>query len=632
MRKIIFTLSFFSVFLSAGSNAALVGADNSVATWDDLCQFEAKDPRVSFIDLQGTKENAWAPETNWTSVTIGDTQGWLKGRDTTVFTNQHNGAEIVEKRKCGIPDEIIRDTTPRLAGFLITTPEYYTQRLSRNFSSKGFFIRDLPILTNDPFVKKRMYSYEGKEINQEMLNSMIRDIIVIMRDKNQPVVDVYFPEQDVTDGFIVALVSRAVVDKIVVNGNQYYTEDDIKKFVNVKPGDYIWSDTLSQDLRWINSYPYRSVDVIMKPGSKPRTTDVIFETRDMYPFRVFGGVDNYGAPSTDENEFYAGFSYGNLFGLDHELIYSFGSSFQTDEFYSHNLQYIIPFDWRHKLALSASISESETDTNNPLFNVSGENIVLNANYEVPLYDWGFRGFTQAMDFGLDYKKLSNDIEFGGANVFTSEPEVVQGYVTYEGSKASNRTSNSISLTGVFSPGGLTGNNSDDDFDIARAGADSQYVYGKSTYETSYSAEELGGLTLSGLFRGQYSPEKLLATEQASVAGPGAVRGFSANTVRRDSSFIATVEAASPYVSILDDYLGTALRDRVQGFVFLDKGYGKNAEESGAQNTVDLDSAGVGARFGLGRNLNGVVEFGKEIKDEMRDGKDEQLHFRLNAAY
>jgi len=369
----------------------------------------------------------------------------------------------------------------------------------------------------------------------------------------------------------------------------------------------------------------------MKPGSRPRTTDVIFETRDMYPFRVFGGVDNYGAPSTDENQFYAGFSYGNLFGLDHEIIYSFGSSFSNTDFNSHNLQYNIPFDWRHKLGLSASLSSSKPDTNNPLFNVEGQNLILNADYEIPLYDWGLRGFTQSVNFGVDYKRLENDVEFGGTNVFNSEPEIVQGYATYKGSRASSKTNNSVTLTGIVSPGDVLGNNSDEDFDIARVGAKSSYAYGRGQYETSYTSD-LAGLTLSGIFRGQYSPDKLLATEQANVAGPGAVRGFASNTVRRDSVLVATAEAASPYTSLIDNFLGTTLRDRVQGFVFLDKGYGRNADETGAQRTIDLDSMGLGTRFGIGRNLNGVVEFGKEIKDEMRDGKDEHLHFRLNAAY
>ena len=68
------------------------------------------------------------------------------------------------------------------------------------------------------------------------------------------------------------------------------------------------------------------MDTIFKPGSRPRTTDVIFETKDIYPFRVFAGYDNYGSKATNEHQTYLGFSYGDLWDADHELVYSFGSS------------------------------------------------------------------------------------------------------------------------------------------------------------------------------------------------------------------------------------------------------------------------------------------------------------------
>lgn len=623
MKKLL-ALTFFAIIgVSSNANAALIGLDNSLATKDELCQFKAVN-EASFIDLNGTTKGE-----NFNKVLIGETESWLRGHDTRIFTNIHNGEEIIEKEICGVPDNVIVSDVPRVRGILLTTPEYYRQKINSNFKTPGFFLRDLPILTQDPYINDRLYSYEGEEISPELLDSVIRDVIVFMRDKNQPVVDVYFPEQDVTDGFIVGLVSRAVVDKVVVHGNEYYTEEDIKKFVNVKPNDYIWSDILSQDLRWINSYPYRSVDVIMKPGSRPRTTDVIFETKDMYPFRVFGGVDNYGAPAIDENQYYLGFSYGNLFGLDHEIIYSFGSAFDTAQFSSHNLQYIIPFEWRHKLSLSGSISEAES--NAQPFTFEGSNVIVNVDYEMPLYDFGFRGFTQSVNLGVDYKRLENDIEFGGLNIFNSEPEIVQFYAKYEASRTSNKTTNEFTVTGIVSPGDITSNNTEEDFELARAGADPDYAYVRSSYDASYTSE-LANMIFRGLFRGQYTPERLLTSEQINIGGPGAVRGFAANTIRRDSGFIATLEVASPYVPVIDNFLGTTLRDRVQGFVFYDKGYGENVETVGNNSTVDLDSYGVGTRFGIGRNLSGVIEYGREIDDEFNDGTDEHLHFRLNTAY
>lgn len=559
----------------------------------------------------------------------------ISGRnDPTYNINYHNGEAVIETKICGVK-VTPKGYSPNLKGILITTPWYYKNKLNSYFATPGFFIRDLNILTQDNRAKKRLLSYKNDQINERMLNGMIRDIIVLMRDMNQPVVDVYFPEQDVTDGYIVGLVERAVLDRVIVNGNEYYTDEEISDNIRLQKNDFIWSDVLSQDMRWINSYPYRQVDAIFKPGSRPRSTDLILETADMYPFRIFGGYDNYGPPSTNEHQIYAGLSYGDLWGLDHEAIYTYGGSADFANFNSHTLQYIIPFpELRHRLSLTGSISQSEPKAINNVFQAEGTNTFLNADYEIPLYDYGMRGFVQGMRFGADYKKLENNIDFGGTQVFSSDPEIVQAYATYEGSKTSYISSNIFRATVVGSPGDITGNNTDAEFNLANQGAEAQYAYLRGLYDTRYTFKDLAGFSVGGLFRGQYSPvSRLLSSEQQAISGPGAVRGFQTNNIRRDNAFVSTVEIATPYVPVLDTFLRTTIRDRVQGFVFYDKGYGKNEKTTGVGGElVDLDSVGVGARFGIGRNLSGVVEYGHEVNDEFNDGDDQEIHLKVNAAY
>lgn len=561
-------------------------------------------------------------------VKVGDTESFIEGRNNRYLVNQHNGQPIVYSESC--EGKMIAEKGPKLKGLLITTPEFYRNQMHSSFSSPGFYVKNLPILTDDAFINDHLQNYKDQTVNDDLLNDIIRDTVVFMRDKNQPVVDVYFPEQDITDGFIVALISRAVIGKVILNGNEYYSDEEIARFITAEPGQYIWSDDISKDLRWINSYPYRQTDLIFKPGEKPKTTDLIFETKDMYPFRIFGGVDNYGTKATGINQFYAGFSYGDLWDLDHELIYSFGSSFNVSNFNSHTLQYIIPIpSLRDKLSFTGNYSTSEPKSSTPLIKQNGTNVTINIDYEMPLYDYGLRGFTQSLRLGADWKKLENDIEFGGINVFNSAPEIAQFYVTYEGAKTSANTLNSYSATVVSSPGSITDGNDDTKFDAARTGADPEYTYGKGTYKTSYT-EPNSRLTFAGLFRGQVSNEKLLSSEQMSISGPGSVRGFGSNTVRRDGGFISTIEVSSPYIPVIDELLSSVVRDRLQGFVFYDRGHGYDVSTSG--DGVNLDSYGIGTRFGIGNNMNGEVVYGREAHDEFKDGHDQRVDFRVNAAY
>ncbi len=626
---------FKSVIFSLLSLAVFVSTNNSQAQ-QQLSMLDQQQvqqpasmpalPRDEAIAMKGEKCDPYVP--------VEKARIPITGPNDPKFNiNYHNGEPVIEAKICGV--KVIPQTGPRLKGILLTTPWYYRNKLNSYFATPGFYIRDLKILTQDPDARDRLLSYKNDEINEDMLNGVIRDIVVLMRDKNQPVVDVYFPEQDVSDGYVVGLVERAILDKVIVNGNQYYSDEEIGGNIRLQKGDYVWSDILSQDMRWINSYPYRQVDAIFKPGSKPRTTDIILETADMTPFRIFGGYDNYGPSATNQNQVYAGFSYGDLFGADQEVIYTFGSSIDFANFNSHTLQYIIPFaELRNRLSLTGSISESEPKSTTPFFTSEGQNIFLNADYEIPLYDYGIRGFVQGLRFGADFKQLENNIDFGGTQVFSSSPEVAQAYVTYEGTRSSSIVSHIFRATAVGSPGDITGNNSDAEFNTASSGAEAQYAYFKGVYDTRYTFADLGGVSLGGLFRGQYSPmTTLLSSEQAAISGPGAVRGFQTNNLRRDNAFVSTVEVATPYVPVLDTILKANVRDRVQGFVFYDRGYGDNDSASAAgHNSINLDSAGVGARFGLGRNLNGVVEYGHELHDELHDGKDQEIHIRVNAAY
>lgn len=618
MKKLLTLL--VALFVVAASSPAL---SNS---YDELCDRYLPEGADRIL-LHGKESESGK------SAKFGDTKSYLEGRKSHYYINLHNGNPIVHAERCGLWTDPALEGLPRVKGLLLTTPEHFRTDMKGVFKTPGYFVRDLPLLTQDEEINQRLNSYEGEYINDELLNNIIRDVIVFMRDKNQPVVDVYFPEQDVTDGFIVGLVSRAVIDKILVNGNEYYDDDDILKWVRSESGDYIWSDILSEDLRWINSYPYRQVDTIFKPGSRPRTTDVIFETKDIYPFRVFAGYDNYGSSATNQKETYLGFSYGDLWGLDHELIYSYGASLDFANFSSHTLQYKIPFDWRDKLSITANWSTSDPKTSTGVISQKGTNTLINIDYEMPLYDYGFRGFTQSLKLGGDYKRLENNIEFGGTNVFSSEPEIVQFYGTYEGTKTSTNTLNVLSSTVVYAPGDITDNNSEAQFNSARAKAGPDYLYWKGLYESKYTEDDTG-ISLAGIFRGQFSFNKLLSSEQMAISGPGSVRGFSSNAIRRDKGFIASLELASPYLSVLDDYVGTNVRDRVQGFVFIDQGYGKDVDDTttGTKSNIDLSSYGAGVRFGIGRHLSGVVEYGREFNDELGDGNDDRVHFRMNAAY
>lgn len=614
-------LSLFAATIIASATFA------TAAFADEACNVIPEGAGITYLNARTLKDGF---------LQVGDTEAHIKGKDSTYYVNNHNHLPIFEGTGCSAENPVLAPAPGSLRGILITTPAHFKNARHNQFQGKGVVeIEDLNMLVDDKKIDAELKTYIGKKLDKEVLKDLIRDVVVFMRDKNQPVVDVFAPKQDVSTGNLVILVDRAVVGDVIVRGNQYYESDTIRRYLNTAKGDYIYSDALANDLRWINTNPYRNVDVIFKPGTNPGTTDVVLETKDMYPARVFAGIDNYGSSATGRNQFNVGFSYGNLFGKDQEIIYNFISSFDFANFNAHVLQYNIPFEWRHKLSLTGSYSKAEPKGVVPGLSQEGENITLNGEYEIPLYNYGARGFTHSTKLGLDYKRLKNTVDFGGFTVFNNPVEIVQAYVGYDISRTTNNSLNLGNVTVVVSPGDITDNNDNLSFDQARTGADSSYAYLKGLYDGNFT-EDNYGVGFRGLLRGQLGSGELISSEQIAIDGPGAVRGFGSNTIRKDRGFLATLEVASPYIPVLDEYLGTKLRDRVQGFVFYDYGTGTDdgvTTTPGLGSKVTLQSIGVGTRFGIGRSFNGVVEYGHEVGgDAENNGTDQSITFRLNTSY
>lgn len=510
--------------------------------------------------------------------------------------------------------------------------------------SSGITISDLDYI-NVGYAKENLNSFLGKTATSDNLNAIIKEIILISREEQQPVVDVYFPEQDITDGYLTAIVNRAKVGKITVFGNEYFDDYSISKEITAKSGDFIYSDQISNDIKWLNSNPYRSVDVVFKAGEEAGTTDIILKTLDTHPLRFFAGYDNYGAPAISENQFNVGFSYGDLFGLEHELLYNYAAASNNASYNSHTLQYSIPLAWRDKVKLTGAYSKASPDiVGGSPFTQDSENYLLNFEYIKPVYSsksTGFKSSNAEWVFGADYKKLANSLEFGGTSVFSSEPEIVQAYAKYSISNSTRQFLHSFSGSFYLSPGDITSNNSKDNFRTASAGTDPSYAYLRALYDGRYTMEN--GFGITGIARGQYAFDRLLSSEQIALNGPTAVRGFGYGSIRKDNALISTIEITSPYVGVIEniplfsdvyDEL-IALRDRVSGYFFTDFAWGYNHDDrryEGNSSMQDLATWGFGARFGLGRFISGKIEYGKEFDDEENNGIDEQLHMKFNIAY
>ena len=176
-------------------------------------------------------------------------------------------------------------------------------------------ITGIKTLQQDDF-KGKLQPYLGKPATMATLNKISRDVIDYYRSEGFPVVNVVVPRQTVRDGVIQFVVTEAKVGKVIVEGAKWFNPDKFKDEVSLREGETVDGDQLQEDVRWLNTNPFRSTDLAFQPGEAPGTTDVILEVNDRMPLRFFFTYDNYGIDLTGKNRLSTGFNFGNLFNQD----------------------------------------------------------------------------------------------------------------------------------------------------------------------------------------------------------------------------------------------------------------------------------------------------------------------------
>ncbi|OAG77887.1 hypothetical protein Amal_00858 [Acetobacter malorum] len=85
------------------------------------------------------------------------------------------------------------------------------------------------------------------------------------------------------DGILHICVEEYRLGQITVSGNRWFSDRIIRNASNLHPKDTLALQNLQADLAWINGNPFRTVDMIYRPGQKAGTTDVDLQVSDRFP-------------------------------------------------------------------------------------------------------------------------------------------------------------------------------------------------------------------------------------------------------------------------------------------------------------------------------------------------------------
>ncbi|HEY0968808.1 MAG TPA: ShlB/FhaC/HecB family hemolysin secretion/activation protein [Opitutaceae bacterium] len=517
---------------------------------------------------------------------------------------------------------------PQLRGLVFVPSRTAVRR--EGVSGTGVRIEGLDLLDDDAF-RAAMRRYLDRPLTRGDLNELTRDVVLYCRQRNRPIVDVLVPEQDANSGTIQVLVIEGRLGRVSVEGNQYFTAEQLTGAIRSQPGQVLENDRMLEDIIWINQNPFRQVDLVFTRGASTGETDIILRVKDRRPVRLYFGYDDSGNALTGFDRVQAGVNLGNLFHRDQVANYQLTASPDFERMLAHSASYSVPLPrWRHTLTVFGSFAESRPQMPSD-FDLKGATWQASARYRIPLNK--SRDVSHDVTIGVDFKRSNNDLAFGGYQVFAQSTDIVQFSASYGLSWSRPGRTLAVSATLVASPGGLSGANRDRDFAATRSGADAEYGYAR--LEAEHQAQLPLGLSWTIRATGQFATANLLGSEQLGLGGSQGLRGYEEREGNGDNGFMVVNELHLPAQRIAGRLLRNGVFDRLDTFGFVDYGWLANHDRlPGEIRRIEMASLGAGLRYAVGSNISLRFDYGWQLEESgVSDGRrSSRGHFSVNVSY
>ena len=470
-------------------------------------------------------------------------------------------------------------------------------------------------------------------LTKDDLLNIKREIILYYQDHCRPVIAVEIPKQDITDGVLQVIVTESCVGCFRVVCNEWFCDERILSYMTLCPGDVIDANILLNDVAWANRNPFRATDVVFTPGECEGTTDIELRTQDRLPIRPYVGGDNQGTRVIGNTRLFAGFQWGNFFGLDDIFSYQYTTTTHPKRLQAHSMQYYTPLPWKHEFIAFGGYAKVKTRIPGNM-QLKGESLQASARYDIP-YQPLYGPFSQDFIFGFDFKNTNNNLLFLGENI----PPVVSGSLNlfqlvfaYNTFIMCERTEWAFVGEVFWSPGKWLPNQTNSDYEDLRPHARNKYVYGRTEGRVVY--HDTRGLSYAAQIRGQASSETLLPSEQYGLGGADTVRGYDERAFIADNAVNANVEIRSNAIKVLCGKNKLAdLNDELIFLVFLDYGLGNNWHRSNGDKKTDwLLGVGPGLRYAINPYISFRCDWGIKLHRIQNDRDWSKFHLGFQAGY
>jgi hemolysin activation/secretion protein len=230
------------------------------------------------------------------------------------------------------------------------------------------------------------------------------------------------------------------------------------------------------------------------------------------------------------------------------------------------------------------------------------------------------GWTRSLSVGADFKYSDNTLEFAAIPITDNVTHIAQVGVSFSLSRRGAEHSTWFAASVYGSPGGVTNDNSDAAFDIARLGAKADYAYGR--LDAGYTRQLPQRFSMNVSASVQAASGALLGTEQLNGGGVAGVRGYRESSAFGDSGALVRTELHMPSFSLMRE------RDVADVFFFIDGAVLHTRGLGG--DTFELGSGGPGLNYRIGRYFSLSGAFGWQFRELVSSAARDSYHGHLNV--
>jgi len=465
-------------------------------------------------------------------------------------------------------------------------------------------------------------SYVGADGSMSKIDAAVIALRNAYAAAGYPIVQIYPPQQTISDGLVVLRVVEGKISAVGVAGNKRYDETNIRNSVPaLKEGQDPNVKDVAAAVALANENPAKQVAVNFQPGADPGDVIARIDVTEDDPSKSVIAYNNYGTHATGYDIISYSYQNANLFNRDHSLTADFSTTVQhPSDVKNFSLGYRIPFypiGW--SLDLIGAYSDSATNstqtgaTSLGTLQFTGKGTILGARMNESLP--GLGEYRQKLTYEIDYKNFNdqcgiNGVATGSCGTVTSQPAILSYLGTY--------TTPTVQAGGNISyvqniPGGPNGNPTD--YAAARLGA-----------SRNWNTWRLGGYVVKP-FAGdwqvrvnlslQQTNHILIPSEQFGIGGSSSVRGYDERILAGDKGTDINLELYTPdFGSHLagetkaDAAGNTAVpsNHKLRGVFFIDYGSVRN-NDALTMGTATLSSVGIGLRYEYKKSFNLKLDIG-----------------------